>query len=564
MQGWANQGLATAGMGLKAENESDSFFWKRFNSGNATKNVPFISVTYDSAPQPGKDLTIAPPGFTYGGRAIVNSLTPSLTYQAGDATGGKVQALFQVFDANTELLVTEVRVPDAPSGTRVTGVVPAGQLQHGRPYKFRATSDGSAGNPAWSDWLVFDVDTAAPSAPTRITSEDYPTGQWVKGAGESGVFTVTPVGGDQHWLEWSLNNGSWTKVQVGTTTSPVGIPITPDQDGTNVLQVRTVDKADNRSEAISYQFHVGAGAVQTPNEGERAARRVLLTAEADGQKFDKVTFTWRRAETDPWTQVPPANVVASGKPLTTWPLPLAAGKNAPVTWNVTDTVNPDGNVQVRAEFTGPNGATGASGPSELVVDRNAESAESQEVGPGSVNLLTGEYSMTAQDASVLDLSVSRSVSSRRPDFGAKQEGQAPIFGKEWVSGTVAEVTESDFSHIRKTSNTSLDAVLQDGSTVRFTSRTGGGWVPEPGSESLTLAGSFTGTFTLTETEGTSTTFAKADPAATTWQVTSSQNQGQANSTTQVVSQTVAGPNNTKLARPWRLIAPSTSVPASTC
>ncbi|CAM3387721.1 DNRLRE domain-containing protein [Kibdelosporangium persicum] len=564
VKSWADQRLSTAGMGLKAANEDDSYTWKRMNSGNAATNVPFISVTYDSAPQPGDGLGASPPGFVYNGRGVVSSLTPTLSYQAGDAVGDKVQALFQVFDPLTELLVTEMRVPDAPSGTRVSAIVPAGNLQHGRAYKFRATSDGDNGNPAWSPWFEFDVDVVNPGAPKSITSTDYPTGQWVKGAGETGVFTVTPAGGDdQHWLEWSLNNGTWTKVQIGTTASPFGLPITPDQNGTNVLQVRTVDKADNRSEAISYQFHVGPGAVKAPTDGERTARRVPLAAETDGGKFDKVTFSWRRSETDPWAPVPPANVVADGQPLAAWPAPLTGGRTNALAWNVTDTINPDGNVQVRAEFTGPGSATATTGAADIVVDRNAEAAESEEVGPGTVNLITGEFTLSDEDASAFDLAATRSAGSRRPTAGASQEGQAPIFGKEWVSGTVAEAVDTEFTHLRKTSNTSVDLVSEDGDSIHFTVRADGSWAPEPGAESLTLTGALTGSFTLKDTDGNLITLAKVDPAATTWQVTSTAEQNIANSTTQVVSQTVTV-DGKKLARPWRLIAPTPAVALATC
>jgi hypothetical protein len=58
-----------------------------------------------------------------------------------------------------------------------------------------------------------------------------------------------------------------------------------------------------------------------------------------------------------------------------------------------------------------------------------------------VNQLTGDYTLSANDASAFDMSVTRTASSRRPDAGTKQEGQAPIFGQEWTAGTVAELTE---------------------------------------------------------------------------------------------------------------------------
>lgn len=90
----------------------------------------------------------------------------------------------------------------------------------------------------------------------------------------------------------------------------------------------------------------------------------------------------------------------------------------------------------------------------MVVDRTAEGAVSEDLGPGSLNLLTGNFTLSGADASLLGMSVNRTASSRTPQAGGDQEGQASIFGKEWLSGTAAEAVESNYTEIRKTSATS--------------------------------------------------------------------------------------------------------------
>ena len=80
---------------------------------------------------------------------------------------------------------------------------------------------------------------------------------------------------------------------------------------------------------------------------------------------------------------------------------------------------------------------------------------------------------------------------------------------------------------------------------------------------LTLKGSVTGSFTLSDTEGSVTTFAKPGPAATTWQVSTALLDGLSNSTTKVVSETVPVAGKT-LARPKRIIAPTSAVTAAAC
>ncbi|MER7764620.1 polymorphic toxin-type HINT domain-containing protein [Streptomyces sp. NPDC097619] len=566
VQHWANNKWGHSGMGLRATDELNAKQWKRVNSANAASNPPKLTVTYNYRPRTGTKQEAGSPFFSYGGAYVVNTLTPTLRDTFIDVNGDKVQGAFQIFDNATNAQVGDVlRSAFVPSGQPASVKVPAGVLTNGKTYRFRTSPyDGTHYNLGWSAEKTFTVDTTAPSAPTGITSTDYPANAWVKGAGQAGTFNVTPPAADHNWLEWSLDGLTWTKVPTGGAAGAKAISIAPPKDGTHTLQVRTVDKADNKSEAIDYTFHAGPGGFVQPAAGERTARRLALVAEADGGRYNSVSFSWRRSEADAWVQIPAGHVTSSGTPLTSWPVPLTGGQNTPLVWNTTDTVDPDGTVQVKADFTGPNLATGATQPLSVVVDRNASGAATQEVGPGSVNLLTGDYSLSATEAQHFDLSVSRTATSRTPQAAEKQAGQAPIFGKEWVSGTVAEATDSDYSHIRRISDTAVVVVSAENEETHFTANAAkNGWIPEPGSEDLTLTGSTTGSFTLSDTDGEVTTFTKPDAAAPTWQVSSALLDGLAASTTTVVSETVTV-NGNKLARPRRIIAPTSAAGPAVC
>ncbi|MER5215451.1 RHS repeat-associated core domain-containing protein [Streptomyces sp. NPDC002838] len=567
VQEWASAKATRGHMGLRATSETVTAQWKRVNSANAAANPPKLVVNYNYRPRTGTKQEAGPPYFSYSGAYTVNTLTPTLRDTFVDADGDKVNGTFQIFDNATNTQVGDVIVSKyVPSGQVASVTLPAGMLTDGKTYKFRTSPyDGSHYNVGWSAWKTFTVDTKAPSAPTKIVSTDYPSDKWVKGTGQAGTFTVTPpTGSDHNWLEWSLDGVTWTKVTTGGSSADKGISIAPPKDGTHTVQVRAVDKADNKSEAIDYTFHAGPGGFIQPGEGERTARRLPLVAEADAGKYNSVSFSWRRSEADPWVKIPAADVTSGGTPLTAWPIPMTNGKNATLVWNATSTVNPDGSVQIKADFTGPSSASGSTEPLTVVVDRNASGASSENVGPGSVNLLTGDYTLSATDASAFDLSVSRTASSRTPDKGAVQEGQAPIFGKEWVTGTVAEMTDSDFSHVRKVSDTAVAVVDAEGEETHFAANAGKtSWIPEPGSEDLTLKGSVTGSFTLTDTEGTVTEFTKPDAAATTWQVSSTLLEGLSNSTTTVISETVTV-DGKKLARPKRIIGATSATTAAAC
>ncbi|MFJ6941166.1 RHS repeat-associated core domain-containing protein [Streptomyces sp. NPDC101132] len=566
VQEWASARASVSHLGLRASDETVVAQWKRVNSANAASNPPKLTVTYNYRPRTGTRQEAGPPYFSYGGAYTVNTVTPTLRDTFVDADGDKVNGTFEVRDAATDTQVGGYLVsPWVPSGQVASVTVPAGVLTNGKTYKFRTSPyDGAHYNLGWSAWKTFTVDTAAPSAPTGITSTDYPSNAWVKGAGQAGVFTVTPNGTDHNWLEWSLDGVTWTKAATGGSAAAKALSVAPPKDGTHTLQVRQVDKADNKSEAVQYTFHAGPGGFVAPDEGDRTARRLPLTAEADGTRYDRVSFSWRRSEADPWVQIPAGHVTAGGTALTAWPAVLTGGKSPALVWNATDTVNPDGTVQIKADFTGPNSAAGATQPLTVTVDRNASGAATTEVGPGSVNLLTGDYGLSATDASAFGMSVTRTASSRTPDKGATQEGQAPVFGPEWVTGTVAELTESDYSHLRKISDTAVAVVDSEGEETHFTANAARtGWIAEPGAEHLTLTGSVTGSFTLTDNEGTVTAFAKPDPSVPTWQVSSTLEDGLGNSATTVVSERtdVAGK---ALARPKWIIAPSSAVTASAC
>ncbi|WP_328913120.1 MULTISPECIES: DNRLRE domain-containing protein [unclassified Streptomyces] len=566
-QVWASAQNATSGMGLRASSETVVAQWKRFNSANAASNPPKLVVTYNYRPRNGTDPQAGPPFFKdTAGTWFVNTTTPTLRDTFADPNNDKVQSTFQVYDNATNTQVgSNIASAFGPAGKPLSVTVPSGLLTNGKTYKFRSTSyDGTHYSVGWGPWTLFTVDTAAPSAPTSVTSTDYPSSSWVKGAGQSGKFTATPPSGDQNGVEWSLDGTTWTKVATGGTTTPVNFNVTPAKAGTNTLQVRATDKAENKSEAISYTFHVGPGGVTLPDDGTRTAARVPLAAEADGAKYSAVTFSWRRGDADTWAPVPAGDVTNAGTPLASWPVALTAGKSPQLVWNATSTVDPDGAVQLRADFTGT-GSPVSSDPISVTVDRNADGAASESAGPGSVNLLTGDFTLSGTDASFYGMTVTRTASSRSPQAGTGLDGQVPIFGKEWLSGTVADATDSDYTEIRKSSATSLDVVTVDGDTVKFTAKSAGSaWVPETGSEDLTLTGAFaSGDFTLSDTEGTVTVFSKVAAAATTWTVTSSLLDGLANSTTKVVSEAVVVGGKT-LARPKRVIAATTATTLAAC
>ncbi|MGW9448910.1 DNRLRE domain-containing protein [Streptomyces sp. NPDC055632] len=558
---WAANGNSSNSMGIRATNESDPFSWKRFNSGNAASNTPYVSVTYNTVPVAGNPMSVTP-GRVNGGKNWVTTTTPDLKYTASDAETTFLRSKWELWEGTTNLEVYDSGTQDPVVNKTVSHQAPAGKLVNGRTYWYWGrVNDGNT----WSDWtpkVYFTVDTTKPATST-VTSGDFPANTW-SGTPDadgrfSGSFTLKPPATDVAEVQYRLDGGAWTSV--ATTGTAVDRTLTF-AAGRHTLATRTADPAGNVSAESSYVFHAGSGAaLLSPAQGDRPARRTPLAAEGLSS-YTGVTYQYRRGETDAWKNAPLADVRQDTNTVSAWPVPVTGGKPAGLTWNITDTLAEDGPIEVRAAFTDGT-ATVYSPVNEITVDRNAGTAPSEETGPGSVNLLTGDYTLSEGDASLFGLSVSRTASSRRADAGAKQDGQVPIFGPQWVSGTVAEITRSDWSHLRKTSATSVALVGVEGEELGFTATAGGGWKPEPGAEDMTLTGSLTGSFTLKDTEGTLTVFTKPDAASPSWQVASSALAGLPQSTTTVVSETVTV-DGKKLARPRLVVAPTSAVSATTC
>ncbi|MEV4880137.1 DNRLRE domain-containing protein [Streptomyces cyaneofuscatus] len=553
VKSWAGNGNGSNHLGLRASDEGDPYGWKRFNSGNAASKTPYLSVTYNSIP--GVPTLVAP-----ANQAATNDTTPTLSAKAIDGDGGQVRLDYEVWlNSGTSALRTgsTANVASGAPGAWTPAALPEGA------YKWRSRAGDGSANSAWSAFRTLTVDTKAPAV-SKIASGDFPAGQWSGTPDDkgdfTGAFTLTPPASDVRSVQWKVDAGAWQE----TATTGAAVTVRPVfRAGKHTLTARTKDAAGNVSAQSTHIFYAGSGAaLLTPGDGDRPARRSELSAQGKATATG-VRFQYRRGETDTWKDIPVAQVrrKADGSTPAAWPTAVTAGLSETLTWNVTDTLTEDGAVEVRALFTDGT-LTDASPANGITVDRNAGQAPSEEAGPGTVNLLTGDFGLSATDAAGFDLTAARSFSSRRPAAGSQQEGQAAIFGPQWTGGTVAELTESDWVSLRRTSATSVALMDVDGEETGFTATTSGGWQPETGAEDLTLTGALTGSFTLKDTEGTTSVFTKVDTAATTWPLARTF-LATDNSTTTVISEktTVAGKI---LARPKYVIAPTSAVASATC
>ncbi|MFF1847071.1 DNRLRE domain-containing protein [Streptomyces sp. NPDC058217] len=572
---WAS-GSANYGLRIAGADETDPYTWRRFRSANYISGdnsaEPHLTVTYNSYAT-NSALAVSPSQLNaYNGHRYVTSLTPTFSAKVTDADGGNAQAQFEVtsdpaYTDPTPVSYTALGKSVASGATSTLAVPSASAFPAGSHLRYRVRGYDGTDYGSWSGYSTFVLNTALPVAPT-VSCPDYPASTWSAKAPGAVTCTLDTTSTDGQGFKWGLDDPAMAKriddTVNGTDGDPLTISITPG-NGWHTLYAKTIDSGGNLSTATtSYAFGVGAdgAALLSPGDGDRPARRVALAATGK-PTYTGVTYQYRRGETDTWKNVPLADVSknSDGSAITAWPLAAPNGAPAPLAWNITTSLVEDGPIDIRAAFTDGT-TTGYSPTSTVTVDRNAGTAPSHSVGPGSVNDLTGDFALSATDAEAFGMSVSRTASSRQPTAGTDAKGQVAIFGPQWTSGTTVELTDSDWAYIRQTSATSVALVDADGVETGLTATNSGGWKAEPGAEELTLTGSLTGSFTLKDTQGTTTTFAKVDPAATTWQV-SATSRPTSTSTTTVTSEKVISGSQT-LARPKYIIAPTTAATAQTC
>ncbi|WP_327697251.1 DNRLRE domain-containing protein [Streptomyces sp. NBC_00459] len=570
VQAWAD-GATNQGVRIAGASETDSTTWRRYRSANYVSGdgstEPHLTVTYNSYPAVPSSTAIAPSQVnSYNGKRYVTSLTPTLSSKVTDADGANAQAQYEITAdpayADTTYSYTAYGKTVASGNTSTLAIPSASAFPAGSHLRYRARAYDGTDFGAWSGYTTFVLNTAKPAAPT-VTCDTYTQNGWTAKASAAVNCTLATAATDGAGFQWGLDDSSLPNKKLDTTNGTGGdtqtVSINP-AGGWHTLYARTIDSGGNLSTATTaYSFGVGAdgAAILSPADGDTTARRLTLSAKGL-TSYTGVTWQYRRGETDSWHTVPVGDVTASGAAVSAWPVAVTSGTATKLVWNTVSTLAEDGVIQLRAAFT--NGTTtGYSQTTEVTLDRDAGTAPTAQVGPGEVNELTGDFTLSDIDASAFAVGVDRTYSSRANSTDT--EGQAAIFGPGWASST--DGAGSDYTQLRKTSDTSVELLSADGGSVAFTLTSSGAWEPQTGAGGLALTGSLTGTtFTLKNLDADVTVFAKAATAAATWTLVSSATAVD-DTTVTVASETVTVGGKT-LARPKYVISPTGAVTAATC
>ncbi|GII22579.1 hypothetical protein Pme01_21760 [Planosporangium mesophilum] len=499
----ANQGSSAVTLVVTAADETDTNSWKQFD------NNPTLTITTNSIPQQPTTASTTPAVACATGdaRPYIGSTTPQLQVTTGDAEGSPLTTTFEWFVAGGSKIGQASASRMAGSPVLVT--VPAGAFADGGTYAWRAASNDGMDTGPWSPWCEFAVDVTAPTTAPDVSSNTYRKDTWSGAADTAGTFDlggagITDVTSYLYGLDTNPPTTSVNATGLGGTAS---VSITPPSDGPHVLYVQSVDRAGNASPTTAYHFNVGVGAPIAPADGDTVAGKIKLSGVAQ-PGTTSITYQWRRAETDAWTAIPASDVtVASGGAAVSWPLSTTGNGAFPdLIWNIESTlaaadaqrIPRDGPLQIRATFANPAGA--ASSPVKITFDRNQASAAVTQVGPGSVNAVTGNYTVSSSDVSAgSGLGVGRTFNTRR----ATATDTANMFGPGWVSSVSVAGSSAPYTELTVVGSL-VQVGLPDGTTLGFTAKattaTGTTFTSPTGQDDLQLTyASANDTYTLSKT-----------------------------------------------------------------
>lgn len=259
--------------------------------------------------------------------------------------------------------------------------------------------------------------------------------------------------------------------------------------------------------------------VVLPSEGTRTARRLKLKAGwASG--VTGVSFQYRLGTTGTFKTMPAGTVSdANGQPVS-WPLAVE-GTSSPTLYFDAAAAEESlkktgGAIQVRALFEGPTGIAGYSVPANAKVDpyvggtKDATTA----VGPGQVNLLTGNFVVSRTDVSVATpegtLEFSRTHGSRDPVEGANTS----VLGPGWEPTSPVEIAGgSAWQKITEVAYSEEEAyaVLTDIEGYEYAfEQVGSSYVTPPEAAGMVLSRISETRLALTDPDGNRTTFEKVN------------------------------------------------------
>lgn len=450
-QAWAG-GQAQFGVQLAADNEGASSGFRKLRSlenGDLAK-VPKFTMTYGANPSTPTDLTVSP---GYSGYAT--SKTPKLSAVVTDPDGGAVSGYFEVKSGST--LVWSGTSAPTTSGGRVSVTVPAGALNESATYAVQVWGDdGALRSAAGTSARTFAVDTIAPTV--TMTSNQFSNGAWLSGMPSTSTFSY----------DGSPDTAGFYTTFDGVDLPAVSANSSGDYSGTykptpgwHVATVAAIDKAGNRSAAVTFAFGTGEAGFSAPNEWAQGASSFPISASAPPSATG-AALSWRYAGETTWRL---ATQATDGSSTWTGAVNQSSGRSSTpeLVWNATSETVGSGRLhapallQIRTCFQYASRTDSCSAARLVSLNASALDTNSPhaDLGPVEVALATGEATVTEPDAADYKAGIQRLFRS----YSNETLAVGGLFGPGWSDPYIlAPVTSDAVSRV-------TDNRAQDGSFI---------------------------------------------------------------------------------------------------
>jgi RHS repeat-associated protein len=194
---------------------------------------------------------------------------------------------------------------------------------------------------------------------------------------------------------------------------------------------------------VTYYPESSDGKVSSPADGTRSAKRFKLQAKWTHAGVTGVYFQYQGPNGE-WIDVPASAVTDAAGKAVTWPLAVEEGarESKPVYWNAVESWIPEYILKgdIRAILVGVPGADGYTKPVEVELNRETGGTKDAvvPVGPGSVDLLTGNFVVSQSDVSIPGFGSTLEFTRTHSSRSVPSSGDTSVLGRGWVPGVPVE------------------------------------------------------------------------------------------------------------------------------
>ena len=280
---------------------------------------------------------------------------------------------------------------------------------------------------------------------------------WTTPGGDYGKYMPTPTsiktsdrGSAAGWWKFSSDELRWLVARWKAGMVPNnGVLLKLAEETSRVCcierRVQWQGSAETYKPYLAVQYIPPASAdskITSPTDGTKTAKRFLLTSAWEHPGVEGVSFQYYSDKG--WKNIPETQVIDQNNQTVTWPYPVTSYKDResrPLYWDASSMTGglAAKKLQIRAVLTGDPGAFGYTKSVSAEINKHIGGPKDAVagVGPGSVDLMTGNFTISRTDVSIpafnSTLEFSRSFSSR--EASVESEG---VLGPGWKPASPLE------------------------------------------------------------------------------------------------------------------------------